>query len=49
MALEVRGFGLRVKRIARYELADSGVQRILRWALVLAVPGAIAARVAGWR
>jgi energy-coupling factor transport system permease protein len=49
MALEVRGFGLRVKRIARFELADTTVQRILRWALVLAVPSAIAARVAGWR
>ena len=49
MALEVRGFGLPVKRIPRYELADSTVQRVLRWALLLAVPGAIAARVAGWR
>ena len=49
MALEVRGFGLRVARIARYELADTNVQRVLRWALVLAVPTAIAARVAGWR
>lgn len=49
MALEVRGFGLRVDRVARFELADSTVQRVLRWALVLAVPCAIAARVAGWR
>jgi energy-coupling factor transport system permease protein len=49
MALEVRGFGLRVKRIARYDLADSTVQRVLRWALVLAIPGAVVARVAGWR
>ena len=49
MALEVRGFGLAVKRIARYELADSTLQRALRWLLALAVPAAIVARVAGWR
>lgn len=49
MALEVRGFGLKVKRIARYEFFDSTLQRALRWALALAVPGAIVARVAGWR
>jgi energy-coupling factor transport system permease protein len=49
MALEVRGFGLQVKRLARYELADSLPQRILRWGAALAVPAAIAARVAGWK
>jgi len=49
MALEVRGFGLRVKRISRYEFVDSAAQRILRWVMALAVPGAIAARIAGWR
>lgn len=49
MALEVRGFGLRVKRIARYDFTDSAVQRAVRWALALAVPLAIAARIAGWR
>ena len=49
MALEVRGFGLAVKRIARYEFADSALQRALRLALTAAVPLAIVARVAGWR
>ena len=49
MSLEVRGFGLPVKRLWRYEFADSTLQRILRWLLALSVPGAIAARFAGWR
>ena len=49
MALEVRGFGLNVKRLIRYELADSTAQRILRWLLALAIPVAILARFAGWR
>jgi len=48
MALEVRGFGLPVKRLSRHEFADSGVQRVTRWALALAVPAAIVARVVGW-
>jgi len=49
MALEVRGFGLKVQRVARFELADTRLQQAVRWALALAVPGAIVARVAGWR
>ena len=49
MALEVRGFGLPVKRVARYELADSRSQRAFRWLVALSVPGAIVARVAGWK
>lgn len=49
MALEVRGFGLRVHRYARLVLPDSTGQRILRWVLVLLVPAAIAARFLGWR
>ena len=48
MSLEVRGFGLPVKRVWRYEFADSMAQRVIRWLLALAVPGAIAARIAGW-
>ena len=48
MALEVRGFGLPVKRLSRYVLADTATQRVVRWVLVLALPVAIAARVAGW-
>ena len=49
MALEVRGFGLPVKRVSRSEFADTASQRVLRWLLALAVPVAIAARIAGWR
>ncbi len=49
MALEVRGFGLPVKRLNRYEFADNAVQRVTRWALALAVPAAIVARFVGWR
>jgi len=49
MSLEVRGFGLPVKRLWRFEFDDSTLQRILRWVLALSVPGAIAARFAGWR
>ena len=49
MALEVRGFGLPVKRVTRFVFADSGFQRVTRWALALAVPFAIVARIVGWR
>jgi energy-coupling factor transport system permease protein len=49
MALEVRGFGMRVQRVRRYELPDSTFQRLLRWVFVVAVPGAILLRVLGWR
>jgi hypothetical protein len=49
MALEVRGFGLPVKRIARYVVADSRGQRILRWSLAALVPIAIVARILGWQ
>ena len=49
MALEVRGFGLPVKRLKRYEFADSTAQRVLRWAFLLAVAAAVVARILGWR
>lgn len=49
MSLEVRGFGLPVKRVWRYEFADSLPQRGLRWLMALAVPAGIIARIAGWR
>jgi energy-coupling factor transport system permease protein len=49
MALEVRGFGLPVKRLSRYEFADSVIQRAMRWIFVIAVPVAIVARLVGWR
>jgi len=49
MALEVRGFGLPIKRVSRYEFPDDALQRGLRWLLLLAVPAALALRVLGWR
>jgi energy-coupling factor transport system permease protein len=49
MALEVRGFGLPGPRIARYVVPDTAAQQALRWAFVLLVPLALAARIAGWR
>lgn len=48
MSLEVRGFGLPVKRVWRHEFVDTAVQRVARWLMALAVPGAIVARIAGW-
>lgn len=49
MALEVRGFGLQVRRYARILIHDSTAQRVLRWLLVALVPLAIAARFLGWK
>lgn len=49
MALEVRGFGLKVRRYPRVNLHDSHGQRVLRWALIALLPLAIVARFAGWR
>src|SRR5690242_7913424 len=49
MALEVRGFGLPVKRQSRYVFADSTPQRVTRWLMALAPPAAVVARVAGWQ
>jgi energy-coupling factor transport system permease protein len=49
MALEVRGFGRRVRRVSRRVLPDGRGQRLLRWALALSVPLVVALRLAGWR
>ena len=49
MALEVRGFGLPVTRVSRYEIPDDLVQWALRWLLILAIPVAILLRILGWR
>jgi energy-coupling factor transport system permease protein len=49
MALEVRGFGLPVKRVSRFEFADDPLQRVLRWLLLALIPAAIVLRVLGWR
>ena len=48
MALEVRGFGLPVKRQRRFEFTDSKPQVVIRWLLALAPPAAVVARVVGW-
>jgi energy-coupling factor transport system permease protein len=45
MALEVRGFGLPVKRVIRQEFRDSNFQRGLRWLLAVSVPAAIVLRL----
>jgi energy-coupling factor transport system permease protein len=47
MALEARGFTRPGRRTLLWWPADRPVERALRWLLVLAVPGAIAARAAG--
>ncbi|HYM51306.1 MAG TPA: energy-coupling factor transporter transmembrane component T [Candidatus Limnocylindrales bacterium] len=49
MALEVRGFGLKVARVDRYRIPDSMAQRVLRWGLLVLVLLALAARIRGWR
>ncbi|MDQ6918199.1 MAG: energy-coupling factor transporter transmembrane protein EcfT [Candidatus Dormibacteraeota bacterium] len=49
MALEVRGFGLPVKRVTRSVFPDDPFQRVLRWLLLIAVPAAIVLRILGWR
>jgi energy-coupling factor transport system permease protein len=49
MALEVRGFGRRVRRISRHVFPGGRGQRLLRLAMALTVPAAIGLRVAGWR
>jgi energy-coupling factor transport system permease protein len=49
MALEVRGFGLPVKRVSRSIFPDTLFQRALRWLLLLAVLVAIVLRILGWR
>ena len=47
MALEARGFTRPGRRTLLWYPHDSGVERVVRWALVLALVGLIAARVAG--
>lgn len=47
MALEARGFTRPGRRTLLWQPPDSGPQRVLRWALVLAVPLLIVARATG--
>lgn len=47
MALEARGFTRPGRRTLLWQPADSGRQRVVRWLLLLVVPGFVAARAAG--
>lgn len=47
MALEARGFTRPGRRTLLWHPPDSGSQRALRWALVLAIPVLVGARIAG--
>jgi energy-coupling factor transport system permease protein len=49
MALEVRGFGLPVKRVVRHVFRDSTLQKVLRWGLAGLLAVAIALRLTVWR
>ncbi len=48
MALEARGFSRPGRRTLLWHPADSSLQRVARWLMVLAIPAFIAARAAGW-
>ena len=47
MALEARAFSRPGRRTLLWHPPDSGLQRAARWAMVLALPAAAAARAAG--
>ncbi len=47
MALEARGFSRPGRRTLLWAPADTGLQRLARWLLVLSIPALIAARGAG--
>lgn len=48
MALEARAFSRPGRRTLLWQPADSAVQRLARWLMVLAIPAAFAARAAGF-
>ncbi len=48
MALEARGFSRPGRRTLLWHPADSSVQRLARWLMVLAIPAFVIARAAGW-
>jgi energy-coupling factor transport system permease protein len=48
MALEARGFSRPGRRTLLWHPADSSLQRVARWLMVLAIPVFVAARAAGW-
>jgi energy-coupling factor transport system permease protein len=48
MALEARGFSRPGRRTLLWQPADSSIQRVLRWLMVLAIPAFVVARAAGW-
>jgi energy-coupling factor transport system permease protein len=47
LALEARAFGRPGRRTLLWHPEDSGRQRVVRWAVVLVVPGLLLARAAG--
>lgn len=48
MALEARGFSRPGRRTLLWHPADSSLQRLARWLMVLAIPAFVVARAAGW-
>lgn len=49
MALEARGFTRPGRRTLLWSPADTGAERLARWALVVTLLATIAARIAGWQ
>ena len=48
MALEARGFSRPGRRTLLWHPADSSLQRLARWLIVVAIPAFVVARAAGW-
>jgi energy-coupling factor transport system permease protein len=48
MALEARGFSRPGRRTLLWHPADSSLERVARWLMVLAIPAFVIARVVGW-
>jgi energy-coupling factor transport system permease protein len=48
MALEARGFSRPGRRTLLWHPADSSLERIARWAMVVAIPAFVLARALGW-
>jgi energy-coupling factor transport system permease protein len=48
MALEARGFTRPGRRTLLWQPSDSAAQRLVRWLIVLSMPGLLVGRAAGW-
>jgi energy-coupling factor transport system permease protein len=48
MALEARGFTRPGRRTLLWQPGDTGVERLVRWLLILAIPLLVVARSSGW-